>query len=93
MKVEFVDGTYKYKDGDATIWSNKHQSWVLGRYCRYEKEWCLKKKHARRVITVVKQKTMWRTFKVLYHELMHWIFDTILPQKLCDRLDDWLDRD
>ena len=45
-----------------------------------------------KTITIVRQKSKWLTFKILCHELMHWIFD-FLPDKLEDKFDDWLDRD
>lgn len=96
MKILFVDGRFtqngwecvhrngRTKCGEFVNNTTEHFKIVSNRrvVARRDKE---------KIVRVVKQKSRWKTFRILCHELAHWLFD-FLPDKLENKLDDWLDR-
>ena len=98
MRVKFIDGHFT-QNGWLCI--RKRGKTVCGYYLNDITEHfkmvdyreVVTKKESKKVIWVVKQKSRWYTFRILCHELAHWLFDMLLPCKLQDRLDNWLDRD
>lgn len=82
MKIEFVDGESSY-DGE---W-NTRKVWWHGRWCRtmgtfhpagatdteFKKGGQFMQKYKKNHITVVKQPTLHKTAKILFHELCHWL--------------------
>jgi len=97
LKILFIDG---YLTDNGWLCIHKNGRSVCGDYINtrttYYKTWKCEIETERRSnkrIRVVKQKSKWHTFRILCHELAHWLFDIIPSRKLRDRLDDWLDRD
>ena len=97
MKILFIDGHFTHNGWRAI---RKRGVTKCGEYVNNttedfkmvnNREVILRRKKDK-TITVVRQKSKWDTFKILCHELAHWLFD-FLPNKLEDKFDDWLDRD
>ena len=84
MKVEFIDSTYT-RSGYKCVRLGWH--FVAG----YYNNKCFSLNRKKRIV-VVRQKSKWKTFMILCHEFMHWLFDTLLPKRIANKCHDWLDR-
>ena len=97
MQVLFIDGHLTHNNWSCII---KNRILICGHYQNDTREYfkiveehkVITRKVSKKNIIVVRQKSIWLTFMILCHELAHWLFDTILPKKLCNRFDNWLDR-
>ena len=101
MKILFIDGHFTYNgwecihkngttvNGDYKNTTKYYYKTIFHRRCTCD---VVTKKHSDKMIRVVKQRSSWKTFRILCHELAHWLFDILLPGKLRDKLDNWLDR-
>ena len=97
MKIVFIDGHLTHNGYLCII---KSRRIICGHFHSERTEYfktvnnreVVTKRTSIKVIRVVKQKSKWKTFLILCHELAHWLFD-MLPEKLRDKCDDWLDRD
>ena len=98
MKILFIDGHFTH---NGWLCYCRNGRTVCGHYSNNTKEYfkmvnkreVITRRESEKHITIVKQKRWWHTFRILCHELMHWIFDILLPRKLRDKLDNWLNRD
>ena len=97
MKILFIDGHFT---SNKQVCIRKNGKNILGEYVNYRTTYyktrkceVVTRRNTRKMIRVIRQKSKWKTFMVLCHELAHWLFDVLLPHKLRDKLDDWLDRD
>ena len=101
MKILFIDSNFTH-NGNFCVRRNNIN--VCGRYENNTKYYykttfhrnftcdVVAKKYIEKHIFIVRQKSSWRTFKILCHELMHWLSDILLPHKLRNKFDNWLDR-
>ena len=96
MKILFVDGHFT-QNGWSCI--RRSGTTKCGEFRNDTTEYfkmvnnreVITRRDSKKTIIVVKQKSRWETFKILCHELAHWVFD-FLPNKWEDKLDKWLDR-
>ena len=97
MKILFIDGYFTqngwlcYRKCGKIVCGTYHNR-ITERFKIVNNHEVTIKRNSNKLITVVKQKSKWLTFRILCHELMHYLFDTLLPDKLKDKCDDWLDR-
>jgi len=92
----FIDGHFTHNGWlcirrDGVSICGDYQSWIVGHYKIVRNREVLTSKDSKKVIRVVRQRCKWDTFRILCHELMHWLFE-FLPDKLESKLDNWLDR-
>jgi len=97
MKILFIDGHFTH---DGWLCIRRDGVTKRGEFrVRYRMHTTIqnhktikKLKPTSKTILVVRQRCKWDTFRILCHELMHWLFE-FLPDKLGSKLDKWLDRE
>ena len=97
MKIKFVEGERVGKSGASAIWSDVNNAYVRGyfevvRVSEYNVVQTRRvTKRIKKKIVIVKQKSWWRMFRTLVHELFHWFIFTFVTQE-DNKYDKWIDR-